>query len=733
MRRGRRILKNIDMKRYKKGILSAILPTVILALTFALSSCVKQELPGGGELGEGGPIVTLELVSPGAYFTPHTRATDQEQSDIRKAVVFVFKDDKVVQCIPVPTITDNKMTFSGIKTSQNESDKFDIVVIANHPLDLVEGHDFMGKTREYLSDFFRVSSTSTSINDLRMWGEAREVYVHPISNSFQIKMLRSLARIDLDVSVISMMDAKVYVIGTTNASTAMPLPQNVDLDGSVIAPTIPLGSTSDERSVYTPSDWGTIESEIFVPEGVNSKNDPIKIIIQGVVSMMDKTPNFYRIDICRTDPTKGENVYLDILRNHLYRITVLDRYGPGYLTLEEAISAPPLNNIAVDITAIDQGGSGIVIFDNHSSITLDVHDTHIFGKPNGTALYPIVTVKAILGNGVTTAQVTGPGITTPIQLENNIPKLIEVALPEGIKAGELKITVGRLSYPARFEITQPIDAHFDFMPIVYSSSVTIEKRQPWITMSQSRTYLKSEQHSNQIIVDNGDVVVHFDENISTTDAPRIASVLTQDRNSSYKRRIVFEQLNLKGMVLGLFGGVKDSGGYTSLLACESVEEYDVRDYDYEDDGPTIVPGGLPWGFDGVAVGLTDSLHGRLSTIMLAKTRFEDNGIATSEIDLTLFHNYAARYCYDKNRDTDGSGTLDDNEIVWYLPAKNQLMGAWIAYAGEFTPNLYWSVTESESHSQNSCYVNFINSGGDAGATRDYWKTDIHKVRCVRDL
>lgn len=735
------------MKRYKTGILSAILPTVMLVLTLVLSSCVKQELPGGGEFGEGEATVTLELVPPGAYSTPQTRATDQEQNDIREAMVFVFKNDKVVQWIPVPTITDKKMTVNGIRVSQNESDKFDIVAVANHPLDVAQGHDFMNKTREYLSDFFQVSSTPASINDLRMWGEARGVYVHPVSNSLQIKMLRSLARIDVGLGQYDPTNPtapwpglpymiklrNVHIIGTTNRSTAVPLPQNVGPDGCVIAPTIPSDATSYGRSVYDVSDNEKyIESEIFVNEALNSKNAPVKVIIEGGYKG-GEVMSYYRIDICRPDPTTGKDTYLDILRNHLYRISITDITGPGYATLEEAISAPPLNNIVVDITALDEGGSGIVLFDGNSSITADVLTALIYGKPNGTTLYPIVTVKAIIGNGVKTAQVTGTGIATPIVLENNMPKLIEVAPPVGTTRGELTITVGRLKHTVPFKVQLPVDAHFDFLPFQNVASMTVEKPQPWITLSNSRTYVKSEQQLKYIIGDGDNkAVVHFDENISTTDAPRMASVLLQRVGMPFKERVVFEQLNLSGMVMGLFGGDKDNGGYTKQLAVESVEEFAEREYDdYFTNGKVD---GFQWGFNDKITGITDFEYGRLSTITLAKTKFADNGVVTNETDLSIHNNYPARYCYDKNRDTNGNGKIDDAEVVWYLPAQNQLMGLWIAHARIITPFAaidYWSATENQGNM--SWYVNFDTFSYAGGGSWRHNKIDARKVRCVREL
>lgn len=49
---------------------------------------------------------------------------------------------------------------------------------------------------------------------------------------------------------------------------------------------------------------------------------------------------------------------------------------------------------------------------------------------------------------------------------------------------------------------------------------------------------------------------------------------------------------------------------------------------------------------------------------------------------------AARACYDLNRDENGNGLIDGNELIWYLPASNQLIGI---YVGNYINNVNSSI------------------------------------------
>jgi hypothetical protein len=95
---------------------------------------------------------------------------------------------------------------------------------------------------------------------------------------------------------------------------------------------------------------------------------------------------------------------------------------------------------------------------------------------------------------------------------------------------------------------------------------------------------------------------------------------------------------------------------------------------------------------------------------------------------------AINYCAYKNRDKNGDGVLDANEIDWYLPAQAQLMGMWISFNGyghapasAFPLNIYWSASNNLDYANEAQYVNFI-----YGNVGHYFRAQKYSVRCVRN-
>lgn len=98
----------------------------------------------------------------------------------------------------------------------------------------------------------------------------------------------------------------------------------------------------------------------------------------------------------------------------------------------------------------------------------------------------------------------------------------------------------------------------------------------------------------------------------------------------------------------------------------------------------------------------------------------------------IFNTYAARYCYEKNRDLDGNGSISDTEIKWYLPSNDELM---LIYVGlnslsqiateVINPALY--STSTETAAATSTAVNFATGAPNTSVN----KNTPYRIRCVR--
>ena len=120
---------------------------------------------------------------------------------------------------------------------------------------------------------------------------------------------------------------------------------------------------------------------------------------------------------------------------------------------------------------------------------------------------------------------------------------------------------------------------------------------------------------------------------------------------------------------------------------------------------------------------------------------------------TLLHsdamkiNYARSQCLSRNRDENGNGTIDDEEIKWYLPALQQTLTIWygypslgndaklfIDYQGYFTSTLkqqhrVWYIDEGVSFGMYSDARNWLFGYGGSQSN----PTGLLGVRCARTL
>lgn len=89
----------------------------------------------------------------------------------------------------------------------------------------------------------------------------------------------------------------------------------------------------------------------------------------------------------------------------------------------------------------------------------------------------------------------------------------------------------------------------------------------------------------------------------------------------------------------------------------------------------------------------------------------------------VFNSSAARYCHEKNRDTDGDGVISKEETVWYLPSYADMVAIKKNPPTGLT-GTYWTSTE-ESDAKSWAFT--FPTG--AMVTAD--KTTTYRVRCVR--
>ena len=191
---------------------------------------------------------------------------------------------------------------------------------------------------------------------------------------------------------------------------------------------------------------------------------------------------------------------------------------------------------------------------------------------------------------------------------------------------------------------------------------------------------------------------------------------------------------------GRFGGEKENGVYKEGLLCEQIKEniYPYSENKEQQKG-IIYPCYYDKNTTAAGYGTGDMDNGKTATRKLSE---DPNNLtlnfasvpalqkdASGHILLYQYqygNTFAARACYDLNRDENGDGIINGDELIWYLPATNQLIGI---YVGNYVDNIKSSVGVSTT--ENSAVSSFTRISSNA-ITGENKSANTGRV-CVRDI
>lgn len=304
-----------------------------------------------------------------------------------------------------------------------------------------------------------------------------------------------------------------------------------------------------------------------------------------------------------------------------------------------------------------------------------------------------------------------------------------------------------------------IDAHYDFRPIVINTdgrSVTVgiytdrtcKTKAPadaWLQVSPDPNYTLAKQSNslsnsatiNVNVPSKITLYLYNDEyipkDLSTTQSRTLyvkVATTTLNTPTAIKSVDMFRMDQMPPVNLGFLGGEFDENvGYKDNLVMDRINEGSYK-YVVELPPPLKPKYSYYFGYSKVnttAYGTNDVNHGAAATRALAENKNgykidPNNTIAQTNGDLyqyNYYNTYAARFCYDMNRDLNGNGMIDDSELKWYLPTIKQIAGYWASFedfTGYSSDDDKWSI--------NRLYLL-------SGFTLDY-DTYI-SLRCVRDV
>lgn len=302
-----------------------------------------------------------------------------------------------------------------------------------------------------------------------------------------------------------------------------------------------------------------------------------------------------------------------------------------------------------------------------------------------------------------------------------------------------------------------IDAHYDFRPIVINTdgrTVTVgvytdwectipASKDAWLQVSPHPNYTiakKSNSLSNSVTVNvavPSKVILYLynDEYIpsdlsSTTKRTLYIKVITTTLNvpTAIKSTDLFQMDQIPPINLGLFGGTFDEKtGYQNNLVMDCIDEGSIN-YVIALPPPLEAKDRYPFGYKNINTteyGTDYAIHGAAATRALAENKNgylidNTNTIPQTNGDLyqyNYYNTFPARHCYDMNRDLNGNGAIDDDELKWYLPTINQIMGSWVCYDG-LESTIYEDKWSTNRVYQSGSYV---------------IGQDTSPIRCVRDI
>lgn len=265
----------------------------------------------------------------------------------------------------------------------------------------------------------------------------------------------------------------------------------------------------------------------------------------------------------------------------------------------------------------------------------------------------------------------------------------------------------------------------------------------WIVLSDMNTYnidIDPDESSAKTLdygdVENQTLYIYTDENVSTQSRSAVLKIThTPEQGSSE----IVSQPVVRYYIYTQAGLIEANGIYV-----ESYEEYGMNLNPYGTEQPVT---GLQWGWDKVnyTVRNTDATSPSNgydnSNVILGYATNNPHEEAYEDVDVqSIYNNYAARYCYNKNK-RNADGEVD--AVEWYLPALNEMINV-NTNITEMSGKRYWTSTvptENDTHSNpiedagglgdwiisalwELFYGLFVDTGGEDG---DFYYTRVAKT------
>lgn len=755
---------------------------VLILSSFALFSCMDDDLIERGGITSGPVTLSAELSVPSSLEVL-TRAGENHET-IDNVTVLVFDDpaggtngsQHLLEIVKVANFNKNSNSFS--IELEARAEKTLIYVLGN-----VSGY-FNGvttgthSTLSAIMEMLTASISAGSINNgfvssslgypLPMVGKLS--LSNGISGSTKINktgaegggplpMVRSIAKLSVTVAPTAS-DFQLQGAALCNVSSAGRIISNQEDVDNVFS----LPDDSPEILAVSRINYYNMPDNSFIFKGTGSIDnmytyetkakgaESVKLVIYGLYKT---EPVYYLLGIMND---VKENY--DIIRNHNYHIKIEKVIASGADTFDKALHGPISNNKEVSFNIEDESIYDNTVYQDGFTYSLDFSSVTVYADSleNFTLSYLVSDSDGLSGkfnsqkatsnivNGQPTlffAATTVPTATFNLTgVTKGTPRkhAIVVNIMPGFTEGSVAVRLGNYEQTINLKKESFLDLHSGSLKLenlmnIRVTNTTGVSSSDWLTVSSLSFYLPVFQEKTLTYPTPNTAYIYVDE---TSDLePRYAELEYTELNNNQvfeKKKMLIGQPGTRKYNLGFWGGsmINNSNNIANFERQLLVERGE------EDDEPVL------W-------------INAIGDIADKATLLNENTTpAKATYLLGSYKSPAALRCLNKNRDLNGNGRIDEDEVKWFLPSDLQMMGiSFYQNELEGVKPTYWtssaSTLDTDAKSQafflntykatGNNYPNAAGFGGPQIGTsyvmhQSSWGEHLWEkryVRCVREL
>lgn len=670
-------------------------------LVIAISACTDEIESGEGGISQGHALLHLDLTISNTEIIQSRAASGLTDISIENLHVLLFDteagnaDEKQIKLI-----AHRQANIANNTVNLPLSDKPRLIyVVANVD-------KLLANVSTTDNDLIEETGYKYSLADIR---DSLITLVPTLDNDLFVRNTMDIPQLPIPMSSEGMNYSKLTSTTTINVSLTRMLSKiSVDTSlgdsefkieevsiyrgadrGKVLPGSLPVTNDGNDfdRMAYTVEGNTIYSYPTYVDTDSDSdiKKSPVSIIIKAAYKGGEA--RFYRLRIrTKADKTAGKETSLT--RNCHYKINIKSVDTAGTSDINSAILNPEVNE-KIDYSVDIVDGFNSTTIEGGVAYSLDIDRVVIYADSLENAV--IATLKTNF-RFPETGSIGSITVDEGLSMEGrnyfmegdslrsfviNVTPEYSNSLSNDDKSKGIHISLGAFNRTIQVLKEPSLDIHPVSMALSDISTAHLttsggSSESGWLSFSLYTPYsphaIRPYLDENSLSLTGNKGYIHLDENIE--DKYREAYIETTSINA-VRTKYILHQEGFQRYLLGYLGG--------SMVETATVKMYNqqliIEGYE---ENPDI----LDWMPSNNTLSEEDMTE-------LAK----EEPIKATYLLANKYNSPAALYCLNKNRDINGNGKVDEDEILWYLPSRGQGIG--ISFYQSLVNNIkaaYWSST-----------------------------------------